>query len=100
MSRKSYRIERVTDSWMWVKGSDGHASVSATFAAGAFWITSIVFLLSAFETLGPITLRPFDVAACAVYLSPILGLYFGRRYTEAVHPKKDEATCEGDEGDK
>lgn len=74
--------EKIPDSWIWIKNSNGDASMSATFATVAFFVTTILYILSAFQAIGPIELRPFDVGAASVYLTPVLMLYFGRRLTE------------------
>jgi hypothetical protein len=68
-------------SWLWIKDSSGTPSVSATFATVAFWVTTLAYVLSIFESYGQITFRPFDVAACSAYLIPILTLYFSRRWS-------------------
>lgn len=67
----------------WIIGSDGKPSMSATFAAASFVVTTLIYIASAFEKVGPVTIRPFDAAACSSYLIPCLGLYFGRRWTDA-----------------
>ncbi len=81
-------IEKPKASWFWMKDSDGHASASVTFAAIAFWVTTLSYLMSIVEKIGPLEIRPFDVAACSSYLIPILGLYFGRRWTMATTSSK------------
>ena len=68
---------------LWIIGSDGKPSMSATFATVAFVTTTLVYVASIFEKIGPVTIRPFDPAVCATYLTPVLALYFGRRATEA-----------------
>lgn len=75
--------EKPKTSWFWMKDSSGTASATVTFAAIAFWVTTVAYLLSIVEKLGPLEIRPFDVAACGTYLIPILSLYFGRRWTDA-----------------
>lgn len=67
----------------WIKNTNGQPSMSATFAFVAFAATTVVYLGSAFETLGPLAMRSFDAGACGAYLIPILTLYFGRRWTDA-----------------
>ena len=74
--------------WYWVKKADGTPSASATFAFVAFWVTTVAYILSLFEKVGPITVRPFDAVASGAYLTPVLMLYFGRRYTESSVLKK------------
>lgn len=76
-------IEQIPDSWLWIKNSKGEASVSVTFLTIAFFVTTVLYILSAFVKIGPIELRAFDSAACSVYFIPLASLYFGRRYTES-----------------
>lgn len=75
--------EKVPDTWFWIKDAKGYGSVTVTFATVAFWVTTLSFVISNFEQIGPFTVRPFDVAACSSYFTPILMLYFSRKYTEA-----------------
>lgn len=77
--------EKVNDSWLWIRGSNGYASVTTTLVFVSFWVTTISFLLSMFEQIGPLPIRPFDVAACSAYLGMILATYVGRRWTEAKY---------------
>lgn len=69
--------------WFLINNTKGEPSMSATFATVAFFTTTFAYVASMFETIGPLTVRPFDVGACSSYLIPILTLYFGRRWTEA-----------------
>lgn len=71
--------------WYWIKDTRGCASVSVTFATVAFWVTTIAYVLSMVEKIGPVSVRQFDVAACSAYLIPVLTLYFGRRATDAKY---------------
>lgn len=70
------------NAWFWMKDSSGKPSASVTFATVSFYVTTVLYILAAFESLGPIKMRAFDVAACAAYFVPSLMLYFGRRFTE------------------
>lgn len=76
--------------WYWLRNSNGTASATVTFALIAFWVTTLAYVLSTFESIGSINFRQFDVAACSSYLVPILTLYFGRRWTEAKTVKTEE----------
>lgn len=67
----------------WIKNTDGKPSISATFAVVAFSVSTFAYVAAIFEKIGPMSIRPFDSAACTAYLIPILGLYFGRRFTDA-----------------
>ena len=73
----------VKDSWFWIKDAKGYASVTVTFVTVAFWITTFTYIASIFEKIGPLSIRPFDVQACAAYYTPILALYGTRKFTEA-----------------
>jgi hypothetical protein len=75
----------VPDSFLWIKDSKGYGSVTVTFATVAFWVTTFTYIASMFERIGPVTIRPFDVAACSAYFVPVLTLYFGRKMTEAKY---------------
>lgn len=68
---------------LWMMRSDGQPSASVTFAAIAFAATTLWFVLSIFGHIGPVTIKNFDSAAAMAYLTPILALYFGRRWTDA-----------------
>lgn len=82
--------EKVNDSWMWIRDSKGMGSVTTTFAAVAFYVTTFAYIMSVVESIGPVALRSFDVAACSSYMVPILALYFGRRWTEAKLASENE----------
>jgi hypothetical protein len=70
-------------SWIWIKNTDGKPSMSATFATVAFVAATGAYVAAIFEKIGNFNVRPFDSAACTAYLIPVLGLYFGRRFTDA-----------------
>jgi hypothetical protein len=76
-------VTEVKDSWLWIKDSKGYGSVTVTFMTVAFWVTTLAYILSIVDHIGPVQIRPFDVAACSAYFIPILTLYFGRKWTEA-----------------
>jgi len=67
----------------WLKNTAGQPSMSATFAVVAFVVTTLAYVVSVFQKIGPFTFKSFDSTACGAYLIPILGLYFSRRYTDA-----------------
>lgn len=73
----------VKSAWYWIKDSKGYGSVTVTFTTVAFWVTTVAYIMSMVEKIGPVTIRPFDVAATSTYFLPILCLYFGRKATEA-----------------
>lgn len=73
----------VKPAWYWIKDSKGYGSVTVTMVFISFWVTTLAFLASIVESVGPVQVRQFDVAACSAYFIPILTLYFGRKWTEA-----------------
>ncbi len=75
----------VKPSWIWIKDSRGYGSVTVTFVTIAFFVTTLAYVLSIVEKIGPVSIRPFDVAACGAYFVPVLTLYFGRKWTDAKH---------------
>lgn len=75
----------VKPSWIWIKDSRGFGSVTVTFVTIAFFVTTLAYVLAIVEKIGPVNIRPFDVGACSAYFVPVLGLYFGRKWTEAKH---------------
>lgn len=78
-------VTEVKPMWFWIRDTKGYGSVTVTFATIAFWVTTIAYILSMFERIGPLSIRPFDVAACSSYLLPVLCLYFGRKATDAKY---------------
>lgn len=76
-------VGQVKPAWYWIKDTKGHGSVTVTMVFVSFWITTLAYVFSIFEKVGPLPIRPFDVAACSSYFLPILTLYFGRKFTDA-----------------
>lgn len=70
-------------SWIWLKDTSGYPSATVTFVTVAFWVTTLWFIMSIVHKVGPIEIRQFDSTAATTYLSPLLALYFGRRWTDA-----------------
>ena len=68
----------------WLKNTEGEESASLTFAIIAFTVTTISYAFSIFPKLWGFETRPFDPGACAAYLTPILTLYFSRRFTSHI----------------
>jgi hypothetical protein len=69
--------------WYWFKDTKGTGSVTVTLVLVSFWVTTIAYVFSIFEKIGPMQIRPFDVGASSSYFLPILTLYFGRKFTDA-----------------
>lgn len=82
----------LTPTWYWIKDSNGNGSIMATLTFVAFWITTIAYVLSMFEKIGPIAIRPFDVAACATYFIPIMSAFLGKHVVDAKFGNKTNQT--------
>lgn len=70
----------IPDSWWLIRGSNGKGSVSTTLLVVAFFLTAASYALNMFNVPW---VKPFDVAATASFLTPLVALYFGRRHSEA-----------------
>lgn len=73
----------VKPAWYWIKDANGFGSVTVTMVFVSFWVTTLAYIASLVDHVGNVSIRPFDVAACGTYFIPILGLYFGRKFTDA-----------------
>lgn len=76
-------VSEVKPAWYWIKDAKGFGSITATMVFVAFWVTTLAFVASIFDKIGPVSIRPFDVGACSAYFIPVLTLYFGRKFTDA-----------------
>lgn len=76
-------VSEVKPAWYWINDASGHGSITATMVFVAFWVTTIAFIASIVDKVGPVSIRPFDIGACGAYFIPILTLYFGRKFTDA-----------------
>ncbi len=71
---------------MMLKNSAGQPSASFTMMVIGFVSVTLWLLLSIVDHLGPIHIRPFDGGGAMAYCSPLMMLYFGRRWTDAKMP--------------
>ena len=76
----------VRPSWIWIKDSTGYGSVTVTLLFISFWVTTVAYILSMVEHIGPVTFRPFDVTASGAYFGIVAGLYAARKLTDAKFP--------------
>ena len=74
---------QVQPSKFWLRDSRGYGSVTLTILMVSFFVTTMAYVLSIIEHIGSLSIRPFDVSACAGYFIPILTLYATRKFTEA-----------------
>lgn len=75
---------------LWLKQSDGKPSASLTMVFLAFNVCLLWLFLSIVEGLGPIKVRAFDAGQAMTFLTPLLGLYFGRRFTDSKNQPSSE----------
>jgi hypothetical protein len=83
MSEVTEPLPTPAPSRFWINDSAGHPSITVTFLTIAFVVTTIAYAGAMFDSIGPLHFRAFDSAACAAYMSPVMALYLGRRYTDA-----------------
>jgi hypothetical protein len=70
-------------SCLWIHDTRGYPSLSVTLVVVSFIVTTVAYVLSIFDKVGPVSIRPFDVQACGIYMVPILAHYWARRQTDA-----------------
>lgn len=73
-----------------LKQSDGRPSASFTMVFLAFNVCLLWLFLSIIEGAGPVKVRAFDSGQAMAFLAPLLGLYFGRRYTDPKSSASNE----------
>lgn len=73
---------------LWIKNTNGKPSASLTMTIVSFATVILWLLVWIIGTPFGLTIPAFDVAAAMGLLSPLLALYFGRRYTADVSDKK------------
>lgn len=67
---------------MWIKNTSGQKSASLTFVSVGFTVVTLWLLVSIVSKIGHIEIRQFDAGTAMGYLTPLLALYFGRRWTD------------------
>lgn len=65
-----------------LRQSDGKPSASFTMVFLGFNVVLFWLFLSIFKGFGPIEVRAFDAGQAMTFLTPLLGLYFGRKFTD------------------
>lgn len=69
---------------LWIKDTTGSPSASLTFATIGFGVVTLWLVVSIVSKIGHIDIRPFDGGGAMGYLTPLLALYFGRRWTDGT----------------
>lgn len=67
---------------MLLTNSAGTKSASYTMMIIAFTVVTLWLLVSIVAKVGNIEIRPFSASEAMSYLTPILALYWGRRWSE------------------
>ena len=85
--KKIEAIEKVVVKcpWFWIRDVRGEGSVTVTLVFISFLVMTMAYILSIFSKIGNVEIRPFDVAACTAYFTPILTLYGARKFTDAKY---------------
>lgn len=68
----------------WIKDTTGSPSASLTFATIGFFVVTLWLVVSIVSKIGHIDIRQFDGGGAMGYLTPLLALYFGRRWTDGT----------------
>lgn len=67
---------------MLLKNANGNKSVSFTMMITSFIVVTLWLLVSIVSKIGHIEIRQFSGTEAALYLGPIMSLYWGRRWQE------------------
>lgn len=70
---------------MWIKNTSGQKSASLTFVSVGFAVVTLWLLVSIVSKIGHLEIREFDSGTAMGYLTPLLALYFGRRWTDGKY---------------
>jgi len=82
---------------IFLKNDDNKPSVSLTMVVISFNVVTLWLVVWVVGTAFGLTIPPFDAMAAMGYLTPLLTLYFGRRFTSKMDFKNQ--TSETDLGD-
>lgn len=72
-----------------LKNSDGKSSLSFTMVYTAFIVSLVWFGLSVFKIPH---VKDFDVSITTGFLTPLMALYFGRRWSEPKSNSNEESS--------
>ena len=75
-----------------LKASDGKPSVSFTMMVVSFIVVTLWLIASIFEEIAGMKVRVFDPTSAMAYFSPLLALYFGRRWTDSKDTSSSSVT--------
>lgn len=75
---------------LWLKNTKGEPSASLTMVAVAFTVVMLWLIFFIFAAALPFTIAPFVASEAMMVLTPLLGLYFGRRFTDKGAPPAED----------
>lgn len=73
----------------WIKNTKGEKSASLTLVVVAFSVIMLHMIASIFVNPFGIAITPFQAAEAMLVLTPLLGLYWGRRNTDVKEREVD-----------
>ncbi len=76
----------------WLKNTDGKPDAVLTFSAVSLAVILVKFIFSEI-TIGPLAMGNLDAGVIAAILTPCLGSYCARRYTDKLNPNKDDSNA-------
>lgn len=79
---------------IFLKNTAGEPSASLTMTIVGFVLVTAWLLFWVTGTAFGLTVPAFDATSAMAYLTPLLGLYFGRRYTAVVDAKNKTSNIE------
>jgi purine-cytosine permease-like protein len=79
-------LERPKASWFWLKNTSGKADAALTLMVAAFVLSCFLAVAGAVSEVSvgdtSVTFNEFNMGFATVVLVPLIGLYFGRRWTD------------------
>lgn len=81
---------------IWIKNTTGQASASLTMTVVAFLVVTIWLLVSIVAKIGHVEIREFDAGQAMGYLTPLLALYFGRRWSDGTRTLEKDPNASPD----
>ena len=74
-----------------LQNSDGKPSLSFTMVYTAFFVSLLWFTLSIFQIPH---VKDFDVTTASGFLTPLMALYFGRRWNDTKTAQSEDPTAQ------
>lgn len=101
------KLERPKASWFWMKNTSGKADAALTLMVASFMLSCVLAMAGAFGEIRvgntSVSFNEYNMGFATTVLVPLIGLYFGRRWTDtqrglydnqALHAPKSEVKLE------